>query len=323
MITVEIRDDSGVTTSRLRVEESDFTIGRSPDCAVVVDDPFVDARHLVVARLEDRSGVSIHDSGSKNGTRVAGAVISSEPVSVPWGAPIVIGQTTLILRDPDAPVAEAQALPANDGRLFDYTRIPAWTTTALAVAMLALWTGSSMYAPIGWEEGLGLVIGMFGLLMLWTGFWAGVSRLFAGRARFRTHLGFAAAFVLVTVPLTVPFGWVVFAADHPVVDVAVNWILLGLVLWTVPLFGHIDIASRRGLAFKVGLACVLSIAVSAMGVAFLRAEGTPVDQVQRSLLVLTPVPDGMTRTESLEDFLAEIEELPAEHDRDIEKAASK
>jgi len=53
---------------------------------------------------------------------------------------------------------------------------------------------------------------------------------------------------------------------------------------------------------------------------FSRMEGSPVQQVQRSLLELAPVPDGMTRSGSLDDFLLELGEIAREHDEDVEQA---
>lgn len=323
MTIVEIRDGSGVVTSHLRVEGTVLTMGRSPECSVLIDDQFVDGHHLTVTILDDGSGTMIEDAGSKNGTKVDGRPLADGPKRVPFGTAILVGQTTVHLRDPDAPVAEAEELPANEGRLVDYSRLPGWRMAGLAVAMLTIWTGSAMYAPLGWAEGTGLLIGMVALFMLWTGFWAGMSRLFAGKARFRTHLGWAAACALVMVPISIPLGWVVFAVDHPFVDGVVNWIILGLGMWTLALYGHIDIASRRGHRFKVGLACLASAAVMGMAWGFTRTEGTPVEQVQRSLLVIAPIPDGLTRTASLDDFMADIDGLVAEHDEDVERAATK
>lgn len=320
MTIVEIRDDSGVLTSRLRVEDETFTLGRGPECSIVVDDAFVDAHHLTLTVLPDASGLSLHDAGSKNGTIVDGRRVQSEGTTVRFGTPVVVGQTTICFRSMDEPVAEAQALPTGDGQLLPYGRIPAWTTLGVVAGLFAIWSRFTMYAPTGWAETVGVLIAIGGLFLLWAGFWAGLSRLFTGKGHFRTHLGFSALLALLVVPPSSLLGWLVFAADHPVVDFAINWVLLGVVLWTASLFGHIDIASRRGRVFKLRLALIGAMAVVGAAWGFSRMEGSPVQQVERSLLALAPVPDGMTLSGSLDDFLLELDGIVREHDEDVEEA---
>jgi hypothetical protein len=320
MTIVEIRDDSGVLTSRLRIEDETFTLGRGPECSVVVDDAFVDAHHLTLKVLPDASGVSLLDAGSKNGTTVDGRRVHGEGTTVEFGTPVVVGQTTVCFRSVDEPVAEARALPTGDGPLIPYQRIPAWTTLGVAAGLFTLWSRFTMYATVGWAETVGVLMAIVGLFLLWAGFWAGLSRLFTGKGRFRTHLGFSALVALLVVPPSSVLGWLVFAADHPVVDFAINWVLLGIAMWTVSLYGHIDIASRRDRVFKLRIASIGAMAVVGVAWGFTRTEGSPVQQVQRSLLALAPVPDGMNRGGSLDDFLRELDGIVREHDEDVEQA---
>lgn len=322
MTIVEIRDDAGVITSRLRIEEGAFSLGRSPECSVVVDDAFVDAHHLTLTVLPDGAGVSLLDTGSKNGTIVDGESVVGGVATVPFGTPVLVGQTTIRFRSADEPVAEAQALPAGDGRLVAYEKIPAWSTLAIAVGLFSLWSHFTMYASTGWAETTGVLVGIAGLFFLWAGFWAGLSKLFTGKGRFRTHLGFSALVALLVVPPSSALSWLVFAADHPVVGFAIDWVLLGAVTWMVTLYGHIDIASRRTPAFKLRLASICAVAVLGAGWGFTRMEGSPVQQVQGSLVVLAPVPDGMTRSGSLDDFILELDEIEEQNAEDVAKADS-
>lgn len=72
-----------------------ITIGRSPDCTVVIDDDYASNHHARISPHE--SGWIIEDLGSTNGTylrntRVAGAM------SVPLSTPIRVGKTVMELR---------------------------------------------------------------------------------------------------------------------------------------------------------------------------------------------------------------------------------
>ncbi len=56
-----------------RLSPGNFLIGRSPDCAIVVDDPLV-SRHHAVLRVSDTE-VHVEDLGSRNGVYVNGSPI--------------------------------------------------------------------------------------------------------------------------------------------------------------------------------------------------------------------------------------------------------
>lgn len=72
-----------------------ITVGRSPDCTVVIDDDYASNHHARLSPHE--SGWIIEDLGSTNGTylrstRVTGAM------SVPLSTPIRVGKTVMELR---------------------------------------------------------------------------------------------------------------------------------------------------------------------------------------------------------------------------------
>jgi hypothetical protein len=73
------------------------TIGRLPDCTIVLADPNVSRVHAEVRPIGDRSGVpeyAVVDRGSTNGTRVNGApVTGSRPLAA--GDTITLGATSI------------------------------------------------------------------------------------------------------------------------------------------------------------------------------------------------------------------------------------
>lgn len=69
-------------------------IGRSPDCAIVLDDDYVSTRHSRVVNGE--TGLYLEDLGSTNGTYVNGRRITA-PTSVGTEDEIRIGRTILRL----------------------------------------------------------------------------------------------------------------------------------------------------------------------------------------------------------------------------------
>ncbi|TRW46357.1 FHA domain-containing protein FhaB/FipA [Georgenia yuyongxinii] len=74
---------------------SSVLVGRSPGCTLVLDDDYSSSRH---ARFFPKDGAWwIEDLGSTNGTVVAGERIG-QPVEIPAGTPVRIGQTVIELR---------------------------------------------------------------------------------------------------------------------------------------------------------------------------------------------------------------------------------
>jgi hypothetical protein len=76
---------------RVGISSEIITIGRLPECAVVVDDPNVSRRHAQVRREGD--AIFVVDLGSTNGTRVNGTLVREHRL-VPDDE-ISVGTTTL------------------------------------------------------------------------------------------------------------------------------------------------------------------------------------------------------------------------------------
>ncbi len=84
---------------------SGVTIGKDPSCDLVIDDPFVSARHL---RIEARGGRwRLSDLGSTNGTFLSGARVAQ--AELPLGVSIAVGDAELALEPPGGPDRERAA----------------------------------------------------------------------------------------------------------------------------------------------------------------------------------------------------------------------
>lgn len=78
----------------IALEGDRFYVGRGRDCQLVLDDPMVSRRHLVLFR--DTDGVTIEDLGSRNGTLVNGVRIEG-PQRLASGDRITVGAHQLTL----------------------------------------------------------------------------------------------------------------------------------------------------------------------------------------------------------------------------------
>ncbi len=77
---------------RVPITDSGLTVGRLPECEVVVSDGNVSRRHAQIRSVDGRYAIA--DLGSTNGTRVNGAKIS-RPHELETGDEITVGSTVL------------------------------------------------------------------------------------------------------------------------------------------------------------------------------------------------------------------------------------
>lgn len=92
-------------------------VGRSTAADVPLDDPDVSRLHCAVTLAEDGT-VTVRDLGSTNGTALAGEEVSGEPVALPSGELLRVGESVLSLhgaQDPNPPVLPA--VPDGEGHL--------------------------------------------------------------------------------------------------------------------------------------------------------------------------------------------------------------
>ncbi|HET9091415.1 MAG TPA: DUF3662 and FHA domain-containing protein [Acidimicrobiales bacterium] len=76
---------------RVGIADEVVTIGRLPECAVVLDDPNVSRRHAQLRREGD--GVVLVDLGSTNGTKVNGVLVRERRLNP--GDTVTVGTTTM------------------------------------------------------------------------------------------------------------------------------------------------------------------------------------------------------------------------------------
>jgi hypothetical protein len=182
---IEVLSRHGEVAARERIDAAEARIGRAFDNDVVVDDPHVAPHHLRIFRGADGELVA-EDLGSLNGLysehgakRVAQLPLAKEPG-------IRIGRTTLRVHDALHAVAPERPLtpPRAHAR---------WAATLgaglLALFLLVQWL--NLTAEPGANVVLLPLLGLVTALALWTSFWAVLSRIFFGQARFALQMRIA------------------------------------------------------------------------------------------------------------------------------------
>ncbi len=89
-------------------------VGRSSDADVPLDDPDVSRMHCAVTVIRD-GRVAVADLDSTNGTTLDGSPVGPQPVALPPGALLRVGESTLRLAPAGAP--PLQVTPDLEGHL--------------------------------------------------------------------------------------------------------------------------------------------------------------------------------------------------------------
>jgi hypothetical protein len=184
MIWVEILARHHEVAARFRFADQDVRIGRGYDNDVILDDPYVAARHMRIFR--DESGRLVaEDVGSANGMYLDRERSRRQRIVVDGERPIRIGHTYLRIREASHAV-ERERVAGTSVLALPIALATALGGMILGVEALAVWfaetaepKASSYLQPLR-----DIVIAT----VIWVAMWALFSRIFSGRARFLRNL---------------------------------------------------------------------------------------------------------------------------------------
>ncbi len=190
MIWIEILSRHRDVAARHRCEGAEVHIGRAYDNDVIVDDPYVAARHLRVFRDADGTLVA-EDLGSANGLFFDDDERRQPRVVIDGDRPLRIGRTHLRIRETDHAIA-AERLSAPSTRT--WPRAVGLASIVLVVELVSLWLGETSEPQLYRYLLPALILAV--LTLAWTTLWAILARIFAGQARFERHLVIALSMLL-------------------------------------------------------------------------------------------------------------------------------
>jgi hypothetical protein len=184
MIWVEILSRHRDVTARFRSNGPEVRIGRGYDNDVIVDDPYVAARHLRVFRDEAGQLVA-EDTGSVNGTFVDGGRSRLTRIIVDGTKTIRIGQTYLRIREIGHAV-EPERVAWPDRGMLPMLGGAALGAVTLGIYMLKVWLTQTGEPRVSTYLTPSLTI--IATVLAWAGLWALLSRIFSGQSRFLRNL---------------------------------------------------------------------------------------------------------------------------------------
>jgi Inner membrane component of T3SS, cytoplasmic domain len=309
VIWVEILSRRRDVAARFRFSGPEVHIGRAYDNDVVLDDPFVAARHVRVFRSGAGELVA-EDTGSVNGLFLDRDKRRHERIAIDGERPIRIGHTHLRIREGDHAVA-----PERIGRLAP-SMVPIALVAVLAVAVLGIEVVSAWLADTGEPRISNYLVRLLtiaGVVMVWVAGWVLASRLLSGQAHIERNLLIALSGVLVYSLYNEFAQFSAFALSWPAVSdygYIATWCILGAAF-----FLHWREASPSRLKFKAALI----VALFALAVAFqaLKQYELPAD-FGRQITMRRLLPPSLRLAPARDQgtFFGEVERLKAKLDRD-------
>jgi hypothetical protein len=296
---------SGEVRTRVRLDTLPLTLGRALDNDLVLDDPYVDARHARIV-ADDTGALVIQDLGSINGLVATGSTERRPNIAVRHGEELRAGRTILRFRDSERPLPPA--LRYEVGAVRADGAAPWWSTTwariaspvaAIAAFGLFFWLGT--YERAGGADAMGFSVAFLLGAAVWAGIWAVASRVTVHRFHFPGHLAVVCAAALAVLLIAAAGEWIAFLfPDNNVAGLIEG--LIALVVTAALVAGHLALASTlsRAQRWRAGISTSVVLAVLA-GVVSL-ADTEVFSDVPEFAGVLKPLPARMLPAGTVESF---------------------
>lgn len=250
VIWIEILTRSGQVVARHRCSGPALRIGRSYQSDVIVDDPAVAPDHLRVTQSDD-GAIVVEAAGDGGGFSIRGE--QRERSLVDGDTILRIGQTFLRVRDETYAVPAAVVIAEPTPRWIELTAL---IIVALLLNGVILWLDET--AEPRFSRYVTGIVGLAGVVLLWSGLWALVSRIFAGAARFPRHLGIAAGAFLVYTIYTILAQALAFSLSSGTIAGNIP-IGFGVVLG-IACFLHLQVIAPTYAPVKAGIIALLVLA---------------------------------------------------------------
>ena len=313
MIWVEILSRHREVVTRLRIVGEQFTLGRGYDNDVIVDDPYVAARHLRVSRGEAGQLIA-EDLGGVNGSFLDHSRDRITRLVIDGDQPLRIGQTLLRIRTGDFAVEPERVALAQRSAL-SMAMVLGLAAIVLGFIALRVWLAQTGEPRL--SNYMTPLLTITGLVLVWVGIWALVSRLLAGRSQFARNLLIALVAVLASLLYSEMAKYAAFGLTWPVpgdYEYAATWLILA-----VACFLHLRAISARGTWLKGTIvAVVLILAIGAQTVQ--RSEALSDLGRQNTVRLLLPPAFRSVSLRAPDTFFTDVADLKASLDADRRQA---
>jgi FHA domain-containing protein len=318
MILEVLDPRSGVVQTRLRLGDQPVTVGRGYGNDIILDDPYVDARHARIT-LDDSGALVLEDLGSLNGLALPSGTTRVTRVAVRAGAEVRVGRTTLRFRDPNESVPAAlpdKAEPTPSASRITRATALLWVRLAVplaATAAMALYTWLESFQPSSGSDTFAGAVMFLVFAAFWAGIWAIASRVVVHRFVFLEHLAVISAAGLLMLFWVVAGEWVTFLFPDNIASAPAGF-AFGLALIAALVAAHLALASSLASRRRWTVGLITSGVILALSSAAALASRETFSDVPQFSGVLKPFRAQWLPTHSVQDFARALPDLKEQVD---------
>jgi hypothetical protein len=303
-----------VLRHRFAVTGTECTVGRDLGCDIVVDDEHAAPRHALLTLQED-GRVNVRDLGTKNGTRVDGKRVPAETGAILERGEVIVGRTRLRIRTRHVPLGPERVFRRDFVTRYRTPLAVTGVAACMAYGAFLQWLDapSSMLASL--TKG---ALVAFGVIALWSGGWALMTKLNRGSWNVRVHVTIASIAAAICAWGSWVAGLVAFAAQWSFLVKIGIAVVVATAL--AALYGHLREATHYGRRLTLALAGAVTLVIGV--IAWVATIGVDDSDVNR--VALGPdVRLGARRVvpnRDIADYLTEVDALRLAAGRERQKS---
>lgn len=311
VLIVEILNRRDHVQMRQRIEgKQRFTIGRSANCDVILDDAYAAAEHVVV-EIDASGAIALTDRNSVNGIWINGRRVRGAQAAPLTGNEFRVGHTRIRVRTINEQLAPERA----DGAAGRETRVSYGKWFAIGMIACIAWTLFATWLDAPRDIAVRVASMLVGFAIaagVWIGFWALLSRVMLLEWRWLSHgaILFCSIAAVMIIDSLFDIGLFAFDLRPP------HWlgIALGTLIGGGILFLHLRHASPLGKRVVSIVAFVIpALAFGTLSWVEARSQRNNVNFVEPAREVFPPFLRVRT-AKPLDEFIASTAKLKTEAD---------
>ncbi len=204
---IEVIGHGNKQAQSFRIGSEGALLGSSIHCDIWIDDIYLAAEQLRFSwSAQGQLQAEVLESRNPVRSQTPRGPVLTGLLDVSDGQQLVVGQTLLRIRTEDSRRQEALLPAPQDGLAENLTQYIEKRGTARFILLCALLTlfvevidlYNSNTGEFKWSDWVKTLLGLIGLVLVWSGGWSLLNRVFASAARFKAHLAVGTAALLLT-----------------------------------------------------------------------------------------------------------------------------
>lgn len=241
-------------------------VGRGLDNDLILNDPFVSEKHLVIRLDEDK--LKFSDLQSRNGTYVSSLKRIEQEMAIDSGEELIIGRTRIRVFLDSHQVQTAKLLYENN-RLFRWLHLKKFAWGLMALLMVLSYVAAHLMTIENQTIQMLLSASIMSstIILVWAGFWALLGRLLSHRVYFTVHISICCLWILMHDVLERANDYLWFYFNNQLMHLVFNYfIYAGLFILTLMLSLNYatNMSKKSRLVFSMLFTLIIVISITGM-----------------------------------------------------------